>query len=453
MCVRGPFQAHFLTCASCVSCFLFLYLFIQLLPLGASYLPGTHREPVNYFPSLLRTSKICFCPCGHILTSAQKPDNATMCPHTGAPSAETSDNALMSPKSFSGAQKPVDTLRASLNGEKAKERSEINAEDGEPAAAVQTPADIFKVVSDPSSELKPGLSMIVHLANGTTEVVNFDSISLDTLGSEAMAEYLMSSPERLAAMKVLQKQWFSAIAKCDVAVRVTRKSFFLVRVEYVYELFFPIGADLFRFFKLPVEVQKIIVHYVVVPSQGKRYRRYNLQNRDPYGNRGLSLMLSCRQLYKESQLVFWKNNFYVDSLDLSDVNKQVRMNDFFQNVKSLTYDWKDNSRDACAFRNMAALPQLEVLVLELQWIVFQGRDMGRGSDHQNRECKDQLSFGRFREFFGLDTLIKIRGLKAVDVRITSQIQSYDEAPHEEARKKFVAYLEGVLTLPKVNCPL
>jgi hypothetical protein len=133
----------------------------------------------------------------------------------------------MPPENSTGAGKAVETIETPLDKGKGKNDAEANVEaQVKSVVKVQTVADIFPTfkIDGPPGALKPGLSIVLPLADGKVEIVNLDTICQNVLGSEEMAEYVKSNPERLAAMMVSQKEWLSAIAKCDIAVRVTSKS-------------------------------------------------------------------------------------------------------------------------------------------------------------------------------------------------------------------------------------
>jgi hypothetical protein len=202
---------------------------------------------------------------------------------------------------------------------------------------------------------------------------------------------------------------------------------------------------------LPPELREKIIKLVVVPGTGKRYMR------EPRGNNpGLSLMLSCRQIYEESKKLFWNNNFFVDHMDLRVVRKKGPDNHFFNNVKKLNYEWKDNGRDACAFRFINKFPKLEELELDFLWLNFEMRDK-YGLLNENRTCRDEESFGSFRAILGLDALLEIRGLKHVNIKIRGTIPVCEQQTLNYVQYNFVAHLMETLTLPKslpepVSCP-
>ena len=141
----------------------------------------------------------------------------------------------MPPENSTSAGMAVETIGTPSDKGKGKNSAESNVEAQvksvvKPAVKVQTVADIFPTfkIDGPPGALKPGLSIVLPLTNGKVEIVNLDAICQNVLGSEEMAEYIKSNPNRLAAMMVSQKEWLSAIAKCDIAVRVTSKSFLVL---------------------------------------------------------------------------------------------------------------------------------------------------------------------------------------------------------------------------------
>ena len=143
-------------------------------------------------------------------------------------------------------------------------------------------------------------------------------------------------------------------------------------------------------------------------------------------------------------------------MDLGVVRKKGPDNHFFINVKKLTYEWKDNGRDACAFRFINKLPKLEELQLDFLWLNFEMRDK-YGLLNENQTCRDEESFGRFRAILGLDALLEIRGLKYVDIAIHGTIPICEQRTLNYMQYNFVAHLMETLTLPKplpepVSCP-
>lgn len=137
----------------------------------------------------------------------------------------------MPPENSTSAGKAVETTETrhdkgkGKNDAKAKVKAQVKS-----AAKVQTVADIFPTfkIHGPPGALKSGLSIVLPLTDGKVEIVNLDTICQNVLGSEEMAAYIKTNPERLAAMMVSQKEWLSAIAKCDIAVRVTSTSFLVL---------------------------------------------------------------------------------------------------------------------------------------------------------------------------------------------------------------------------------
>ena len=346
-------------------------------------------------------------------------------------------DAAMPSKKITMVRKPSKPRKAERPNTKAKNVAKNEDRD---TVKVETPTDIFTTFST-DAVLKDGLNVIRSLGNGKYEIVSLDTVSQNAIGSVETAEFIKSDPKRRAALHIGKKQWDAAELKCDVAVRITGEYFvYLVLWNYAQaNTLPPEERDLFRFFKLPLELRYKIYEFALFNPKGLSLRTRNKEFAKPCN--GLSLMLTCRQIYKESKKFFWHNNFY---LNHGAIIKLREKTDFAKKLEVIDIYWDGKWADAAILSNIGEYPSLRVLNISL-WTGAINWDR-----HINRNVlyQGEQNIKLFSKLRGFDQLASMRGLARVTFETYGDIAPQRKEATEKAIKAFEEFLNRELTKPR-----
>lgn len=313
---------------------------------------------------------------------------------------------------------------------------------------IETAAEIFTILST-KAPLQAGLCIVRPLGGGRFELVSLDKVPQGMIGSEEAAELMQSVPERKAAMKISEGQWNSAKLKCDAVIRATGKLIFewLLMNELMYCI---LEKDIFRFFKLPVELRFKIYKLVVFNPAGIK-----LKTRAQYiitPSNGCRLMLASRRFYEECSQFYFINTFH---LEHKQIVKLRTMPNLVKKPQEIQFDWEVKYSDAKSFSDLGGYPNLHVLNLSVRYGCLR---LSETVWSRNRLFRDEPSIKRFYNLPGFDNLVSIRGLQCVTFKVDrlddprNDISAETQKDIEAAANVFEDFLNKELTKQKDVLP-
>lgn len=199
--------------------------------------------------------------------------------------------------------------------------------------------------------------------------------------------------------------------------------------------------DLFCFFALPPELRQTIYELVVVSPKGMRLRTKNKQYAEPF--KGLSFMLTCREIYEESHKVFLRNTFHLDHWAVIELRKNT---DFANRLEDIDIDWEGKWADAAILHDIGAYANLRVLHVRFYIGVINWRRR-----YWNRLFQSEEDLKWFSKLRGFDRLLSLRGLEKVTFEIYGNLDAQEEGVKEKApvaQKAMENLLNRELTKPR-----
>lgn len=291
-----------------------------------------------------------------------------------------------------------------------------------------------------TAKLANGLCIVRQVGVGKFEIINLSTVPDGTLGSEEVGAMIANNSTLANMIDISQQEWNNARVKCQQGLMSARKFFAVQGWLIALRGTNFVGGEIFRFFKLPLEMRNMIYKICLV-SPKKLSTSSTAKNG---GLINLALLRTSRAVYEEAAPVFQKNTFVIDYF-ISQSLKTMSEGGINANIRilevSLNGTYQKDSEMFAFVQACKSLKQLKVTYTRLIQVPWRHRARVQHLYPQETELS------KFRALNGFDVLCSLRGLEKVQIVLEAPPINITNKITEDERVKFEEFLMTKVTRP------